>query len=86
MLLGDEVELGIDVAVNTLTSLSANGDDGSIGILRLVVDEDGADGNLGLFLLSEHLHLVPLCRMALGLELHLRIINILAVDVGQCGR
>ena len=39
--LRNEIELGINVAVDTLTSLTANGDDGSIGRFHLLVDGDG---------------------------------------------
>ena len=40
-LLGDEVELGVDVAIDTFTCLATDGDDGCIGSLHLVVDGDG---------------------------------------------
>ena len=40
-LLGDEVELGINIAVNTLTSLTADGDNGGVGGLYLIIDGDG---------------------------------------------
>ena len=82
-LLGDEVELGVQVAVDALASLTAYGDDSGIGSFFLVVDAEGVDGYLRIFLLSELLILIPLGRMTLGLELHLSIFDILAIDIGE---
>ena len=84
-LLGYEVELGVDVTVYTFTSLTADGDDGGVGGLHLLADGDGGETDLRIFLLTHILGLEPFCRMALGLELHSGIVDVLAIDVGQCG-
>ena len=78
-----EVELALYLAVNALAGLTANGDDGCVGILHFIVDADGADADFGVLLLSEHLHLIPACGMAVGLELCAGILHILAIDVGE---
>ena len=83
VLVRDEVELGLDVAVDALTSLAADGDDGGIGSSYFLVDGDGREGYLGILLLAHHLGLEPFGRMALGLELHAGIGDILTVDVGE---
>ena len=80
-LFGDEVELGGDVAVDTLTSLTTNGDDRRIGTLNLLVDGDRSNGNLGIFLLAHHLGLEPFCRMTLCLEFYSCIGDVFVVDV-----
>ena len=82
----NEVELRCDVAVHALASLSSDGHDGGIRHLHLFVHADRTDGNLGVLLLSEHLHLIPLGRMALSLELHLGVFDVLPIDVCECLR
>ena len=85
-LLGDEVELGVDVAVDTLTGLTTDGDDGGIGSAHLIVDGDGRDTDFRIFLLAEILSLIPLGWMALGLELHFGKLDVFAVDIREDGR
>ena len=82
-LIRNKVELRFQVAVDALAGLTANGDDGGIGTLRLLADGDGVDGYLRIFLRPHLLSLEPLGGMALVLELHAGIVDILAVDVGQ---
>ena len=82
-LLRNEVELSIDVSVDAFASLTANGDDGCISSFHLLVDGDGGDGNLGIFLLAHHLHLEPLGRVTLGLEFYFGIFDIFAIDIGE---
>ena len=82
-LLRNKVELCFQVAVDALAGLTANGDDGGIGTLRLLADGDGVDGYLRIFLRPHLLSLEPFGGMALVLELHAGIVDILAVDVGQ---
>ena len=41
MLLGHEVELGGNVAVNALACLTSDGDDGCVGLLGFLVDGNG---------------------------------------------
>ena len=86
MLVGREVEFGVDVAVNALTGLTSNGDDSCIGGFCLVVDADGVNANLGVLLLAHHLRLEPLGRMTLSLELRSGKLHVLTVDVGKHGR
>ena len=83
-LLGDEVELGGDVAIDAFTSLTADGDDGGVGACHFLLDGDGGETNLWILLLPHHLSLEPFGGMALGLELHAGIGDILSVDVGEC--
>ena len=86
-LLRDEVELGFDVAVDTLTGLTTDGDDSGIGPAHLFVDGNGRETDLRVFLLAHHLGLVPLGGMTLSLELHAGIGDVFAVDIGQgCAR
>ena len=80
-LLRNEVELSINIAVDTLTSLTANGDDGCICTLHLLVDGDGSNGNLRILLLTHHLRLEPLGRMTFCLELHAGIGDIFTIDI-----
>ena len=79
----NDVELRFQIAVNTLTRLTANGDDSSIGTPYLFVNGDSVDANLRIFLRSHCLCLEPFRGMALYLELHFCIIDILTVDVSQ---
>ena len=85
-LLRNEVELSVDIAVDTLASLTSNGDDGGVCCIYLVINGDGRDGNLRILLLAEVLHLIPLGGMALGLEFRLGKIDVLTIDVGKNGR
>ena len=62
-LLRNEVKLGIDVAIDTLTSLTANGDDSSIGGSYFFINGDGLESDFRILLLTHHLGLEPLCRM-----------------------
>ena len=66
--LRNEIELGINVAVDTLTSLTPDGDDGGIGVCHLLSDGDGRETDFWIFLLAHCFCLEPLGRMALGLE------------------
>ena len=80
-LLRHEVELCLDISVDTLTSLTSNGDDGSIGLLYLFINSNRRDANLRIFLLSKVFHLEPFARMTLSLELHFGIFDIFTIDI-----
>ena len=85
-LLGNQVELCLDIAVDTLTSLTTDGDDGCISTLNLLIDSDRCDRYLRIFLLSHHLCLEPLGRMALCLELNSGKRYVFTIDVGESSR
>ena len=50
--LWDEVELCLDVAINTLTSLTSDGDNGGIGSPYFLLHGDGRETDFGIFLLT----------------------------------
>ena len=79
----DEVELGIDVTVGTLASLTTNGDDGSICPTYLLINSDSLEAYLGIFLLTKLLLLEPVGGMALCLELQAGKVVVFAIDVGE---
>ena len=86
LLFGDEVELCLDVAVDALTGLAADGDDGSVGGADFLFYGNRRDADLRILLLTHHLSLEPLGGMTLGLEFYAGIGDVFAVDVGELGR
>ena len=78
-----KVEFGCNIPINAFSSLTTDGYDGSICLVRFVVDEDRTDGNFWIFLLSEHFQLIPFSGVTLSLEFHLGKVDVFAIDVCQ---
>jgi len=81
LLLIGEVELALDVAVHAFTGLTADGDDGSVGLGSLMLYAALRDVDLiefGLPLIEK-----PHPRVLVGLELGFGIGHIFRIDVGE---